>query len=670
MNLATSTELSAVIALVIVLLAIAGLGLVQRRIWVPGSVAMLALGLSLGLLARSAGAGEGTPATGELSRIAAMGRRVSPDLILFVLLPPLVYEASHRLNPRRLWKNLGIISALALPVLLLTAGTVAVVLSLGGGGAFGIDWRIALLLGVILAATDPVAVVAAFRELGVAPRLVTIVEGESLCNDGTAIVLHQALCVFVIGGSSVLTVSTGVDVGVRLVVTVFGGLALGALTAWAMFRLIGDLAEERVEISVSVAVAYASFVLAEHVVGVSGVLATLAAGLVAGSYGRHQVSPAVAAFAARFWNYAAGVVNALIFFLVGLVVSARVSGEALLSHVPILFVALAAIMVSRALGVVLVANTVGRFSSRIDSRHQAVMVWGGLRGGVSLALALHVVSLPGIQPEVRDTVLVVTSGVVVATLLLCGTSISWLVERLGLAEPTPLQALQAAIAEDVLAEEALTITMTNRKIADELKVECEERRRRAEDSLQSVAASLSAESFTAELLALSLERSAIEKLLAESEIDAVTGRTLLAGVDHLEDALHTTGLPMNRAIRELGAPSHGAALARGVVSVATLVVDAIVRLESRVTIPGLDRVLERYETWREQADALLHRFTSPEAAEQRSHLTRLHAIRAEVARTAELERSGLIGGRCAKELRIKLQERERAALRLARGMTR
>ena len=121
----TSTELSAVMVLVIVLLAIAGLGLIQRRIWIPASVVMLALGLCLGLVGKSAGTGEETPGTGGFTKIAELGRRVSPDLIIFVLLPPLVYEAAHRLNPRRVWKNLGVISALALPVLLLTASAVA-----------------------------------------------------------------------------------------------------------------------------------------------------------------------------------------------------------------------------------------------------------------------------------------------------------------------------------------------------------------------------------------------------------------------------------------------------------------------------------------------------------------------------------------------------------------
>ena len=658
----TSTELSAVMVLVIVLLAIAGLGLIQRRIWIPASVVMLALGLCLGLVGKSAGTGEETPGTGGFTKIAELGRRVSPDLIIFVLLPPLVYEAAHRLNPRRVWKNLGVISALALPVLLLTASAVAVAVVFGGRGALGMDWKTALLLGVILAATDPVAVVAAFRELGVAPRLVTVVEGESLCNDGTAIVLHQALCSFVIGGAA-LTAGAVVEVGARLAVTVVGGLAIGALTAWALFRLIGDLAEERVEISVSLAVAYASFILAEHVVGVSGVLATLAAGLVAGAYGRHQVSPAVADFAARFWGYAAGVVNALIFFLVGLVASARVTGDSLLAHLPLLALVLVAVVAARALGVALVATTVGRLSSRINGKHQVVMIWGGLRGGVSLALALHVVSLPGLPPGTRDTVLVVTCGVVITTLLLFGTSINWLVGRLGLSTPTALQRVQAAIAEDALAEEALSVASANKAASDDLRAAAEERRREAKASLQFAAAALAAESFTVELLALSLERRAIEGLLAGSAIDPATSFALTAQVDHLEDELHTKGTPMNRTRWEGGA-SLSETSARGVAAVANLVIDEIVKLESRVTLPGLARVREQYEGWREQAhNLLLGADSSPEAAAQRTALTHLHIIRAEVARTDELERVGLIDGSCAKGLRIRLRGQEREALR-------
>lgn len=573
-----------------VLLCAALLSLTRRWLPVPLSVGMLLAGLALGKLAGWAGTSPSKlDMLSEIVEVADIGYRTSPELILYVLLPPLIFEAAHGLSVRRLRRDLGVISVLALPVVIVSALLVASALLFFGGAGFGLDWTTALLLGVVVSATDPVAVLAAFRELGAPPRLSTLVEGESLCNDGTAIVVHQVLCGVVLGGGAVTTSEALTQTGLQLIVMVLGGLALGGAVSWLCYRLLGPLADEHVEITVSLVVAYGTFLVAEHVIGVSGVLATLAAGLVAASYGRSRLSPDVSAFTDRFWNYLAFVMNALIFFLVGLVIALRVPLDSFVSHLPLLGVVIVAAFLARAVAIQVVVTALRRSANPIDRRFGHVMLWGGLRGGVSLALALHVAGLEGLPEPARETILVVTSGVVLATLVFCGTTMRPLLKWVGLGGLTPLERLQRALAELRLCEasiDAISGSASGTRGDSQTTVQLEQRRALAKRTLSTLLHELEAEPYALALiaakLALSIERSAIEQLRFSGEIRASTLGTLTSSADEICDRLHAgEALPEDRNV-ETSDPLERLAVDRGLVLLADRVIEILAGLNGEL----------------------------------------------------------------------------------------
>lgn len=668
-------ELGVVMLVLGVLLCAALLGFARRWLAVPISVGMLAAGLALGKLAGWAATLPSKPnLLVEIVDVADIGYRTSPELILYVFLPPLIFEAAHGLSIRRLKKDLGVIAVLALPVLIVSAISVASAALLFGGEGFGLSWTTALLLGVVVSATDPVAVLAAFRELGAPPRLSTLIEGESLCNDGTAIVIHQALCGVVLAGGAVSASGALAQTGLQLIGMVAGGLALGGAASWLCFRLLGPLAEEHVEISISLVVAYGTFLVAEHLVGVSGVLATLGAGLVAASYGRSRLSPDVSAFTSRFWKYVAFIMNALIFLLVGLVIALRVPLHALYALLPLLGVVVVAAFVARAASVHVVVTTLKRFGDPLDPRFGRVMIWGGLRGGVSLALALHVAGLEGVPEEAREAILVLTSGVVLVTLLFCGTTIRPLLKSAGLGGPTPLERLQLALAELKLCE-AASHAVSARPVEEppgdsQIAEELDERRAEARWSISVLMRELEAGPealpLVAAKLALSVERSALEQLHSSGEIHPAALAALTNAADELGDRLHAgDDLPEDREI-EARTPLERTAVNRGFVLLANRVIETLAGQDETLEVPFLAEVRGRYEGWRDSSQLRLRNPShQPDGSSPTDGdlLARLQAIRMEESKAASLEQSGLLDPKAAHDMRRQLAARERDLVR-------
>jgi CPA1 family monovalent cation:H+ antiporter len=206
----------------------------------------------------------------------AAANGLTPNLILFVFLPILIFESAYNMEAREVIKNLLPITVLALPGLLLSTVMCGVGVILVGGQDFGITWEVALLFGVIVSATDPVAVVGLFKELGAPKRLSILVEGESLFNDGTAIVLFNILIAFVLGTT---TAGKGFTAeffsgSLEFLKVSVGGAMVGILLAWLGWSVIGSIIENLpIKISLTIIMAYASFVIAEHVFHVSGVIA-------------------------------------------------------------------------------------------------------------------------------------------------------------------------------------------------------------------------------------------------------------------------------------------------------------------------------------------------------------------------------------------------------------
>jgi len=352
------------------------------------------------------------------------------EILLFLFLPVLVFDAALGLSTRAFFRNLVPILVLAVPALVVSAVLVGLALSLG----LDIPLAAALLFGVFISATDPVAVVAVFRQLGVPERLLTIVEGESLLNDGVAIVGFNILLGVALGEK--LGVAAGF---VDFFLVFFGGAAIGAVVgsvAAAVLPWLGRLPAA----AFSLAVAYGGFVLAEDVLGFSGITATVAAGLLLSGLAPSRASEAVREVWDKLWESLDYIANALLFLLIGL----AIAPDLILDNLGAIALAVVVVIVARALAVVPLVSALERFAGipPVGWRNEAVLVWGGLRGGVALALAL---ALPESLPQ-RETFVAMTGGVVLVTLLLNATTISWLVRRLGLSEPSRSERFLAGVA--------------------------------------------------------------------------------------------------------------------------------------------------------------------------------------------------------------------------------
>ena len=339
---------------------------------------------------------------------------LSADVILFLFLPPLIFEAVFVMDLQHLWELRGAVLTLAVP------GTVFA-MAIGGAvvrWGLGMPWAVALLFGAMIAATDPVSVLATFRQLHVDPHLTLIVEGESLLNDGVALVLFVAL-------TTVVTESfTPAAATMTLVMAVVGGIGIGIVAGGLGHLMIASIDERFTEMTVSVATAYGAFLAASEL-GASGVLATIAAGMTLGVLGRRSgwlATGGSARLLVDLWAFLAFIANAGLFLLVGL--TDRTAG--LREHPHSVAVGILAALVGRAATAYGLGAVLDRLGIRMTPVDRHVLFWGGLRGAVALAAAL---SLPVDFPY-RLQLMAMTYGVVLFTLLAQGMTIAPLVRVL------------------------------------------------------------------------------------------------------------------------------------------------------------------------------------------------------------------------------------------------
>ena len=368
--------------------------MMSRRIGLPYTAGLVAAGIVLALLP------------------IGVNLPLSRELVFNIFLPPLIFEAALQMPWRRLRAQLPLTVTLAFLGVAISAAFVA-------GGLhwlLGWSWLGAAFFGVLIAATDPVSVIAAFKEMRAEPRLGMVVESESLLNDGVAAVAFSILLVIAGGGELTPVAAVG-----ALVWTVLGGLAAGAGVAFLLLKLAGRTDDHLVEITLTTIIAWGSFLLAEHLKA-SGVFAALAAGVIVGNLGwRRAISDNGRGHVLGFWEYAAFLVNSLLFLMIG-------SHEA---HQPLA-------LVSGALAVVIILTLLGRAAAvypiallfrgtalRLPATYQHVLLWGGLRGAVGLALALAV---PASVPEQRQ-IIVLAFGVVAFSIFLQGLTMPPLLRR-------------------------------------------------------------------------------------------------------------------------------------------------------------------------------------------------------------------------------------------------
>ncbi|HVB38610.1 MAG TPA: Na+/H+ antiporter [Vicinamibacterales bacterium] len=349
--------------------------------------------------------------------------QISPELILLIFLPALLFEASWNLKFEALRENAGPILALAIPGVVVSVGVVGTVLHFG----VQLAWPSALLFGCMISATDPVSVLALFRRLRLPERLTTVVEGESLFNDGTAVAVFQ-IVLGIAAGTTTGTFGELAALSVRgFLVVAIGGVLVGTVVGLIASTLTAHFDDHLLEITLTTTSAYGAYLLADGL-HVSPVIAVLGTGLFIGNYGRVRGMSATTQLAVNsFWEYAAFVVNSLVFLLIGLEIHLSVLSANL---VPILWAVLA-MLAGRVVAVYGLMPWVGWFDKAVPARWQHVLVWGGLRGSLSIALVL---SLPTALPG-RSQLVVMIFGTVIFSLLAQGLTLSPLLRWLGLGRP-------------------------------------------------------------------------------------------------------------------------------------------------------------------------------------------------------------------------------------------
>jgi CPA1 family monovalent cation:H+ antiporter len=392
-----------VTVLIILLLVATGVALVSRQFRIPYVTGLVVAGLAITEL---------------------LPRRIGLDsaLILNLFLPILLFEAAINTDISRLRSTIKPVTLLAGPGVVIASGVTAVILKFG----LGLPWISALLVGVILAITDTVSVIAVFKEVTVPPRLITIVEGESLFNDGIALVLFSLILKVNATGS--LTFADGIK---ELLVVILGGGLVGLALGYLGVGLYARSNDSLSNILLTVAIALGTFQLSQFF-GMSGVVAVVVAGLVVGNLERSQtVSASSRLTVLSFWEYAGFGVNTFIFLLIGI----EINLETLLKTLPAVLLAVLAYQVGRFLSVYPMLAIVKRVDRNLPLRWQHVLFLGNIKGSLSMALAL---SLPSTLPN-REALIALVFGTVLVSLVGQGVSLPWLVRRLNLSHTSESQ---------------------------------------------------------------------------------------------------------------------------------------------------------------------------------------------------------------------------------------
>lgn len=347
---------------------------------------------------------------------------LTQELLYTIFLPGLLFEAAFHLDARLFARNVRTILTLAIPGVAIAAGLTGVLVPRLLNGLVDVPLTLVggLLFGTLIAATDPIAVVSLFKSLGAPKRLGVLVEGESLLNDGTAVVLFTMM--LALAGGQAMTASEGF---VRFLTVAGMGAVAGLVVGYAASLLTQRIEDPLVEITLTTAAAYGAFLLAESL-HVSGVMATVTAGMVYGNFGAVTgMSPSTRLAVESFWSYVAFALNSLVFLLIGFEIHPeQLAAEAL----PILF-AFALVLVARAVVVAGSTLLLRRTTERLPWSWTVILTWGGLRGGLSMVLALALpVAMAG-----REQLVTLTFGVVALSILLQGLTMAPLLRRLGLA---------------------------------------------------------------------------------------------------------------------------------------------------------------------------------------------------------------------------------------------
>jgi CPA1 family monovalent cation:H+ antiporter len=380
----------------LLLLVAAVVAMMTRRLRLPYSVGLVAAGMALALLPHA-------PKIG-----------FTKDLIFTALLPPLIFEAAFHLRWNELRRELALILTMASLGVALSGAVTAI----GMHYLAGWQWLSAVVFGALIAATDPVSVLASFREAGAQGRLRLLVEAESLFNDGTAAVAFGVAVTFAAGHEITAAAIAG-----TLFASVGGALLCGAAVGCLALFLTGRTEDHLVELTFTTVAAYGSFLLADQF-QFSGVIACIATGLIMGNWGAlGRLTDRGREAVQAFWEYAAFVANSLVFLLIGM---HETSQNFAAVWWPAL-IALVFVAAGRAAAVYPVCLLFARSAARVSARHQHALFWGGLRGALALALAL---GLPSELPQ-RAEIITISFAVVAFSVFVQGLTMPHLLRAIG-----------------------------------------------------------------------------------------------------------------------------------------------------------------------------------------------------------------------------------------------
>jgi CPA1 family monovalent cation:H+ antiporter len=483
----------------------------------------------------------------------------SPDLIFYVFLPTLIFESAYHIKFRQFKGVFREVTTLATFGLALSI----LIVSVACHYLLGLPWGVAILFGALISATDPVAVLAIFKELKVPKKLTTIVDGESLINDGTALVAFQFIFKFVVLGVALSLTPTSIGLEFwkllwSIVVGLIVGTGFGAIFAYAIAR-----SEDRgVQLTLSLVLAHTTFLVAEGLLGVSGILATLAAGLVMGNWGRRKLKPDTNRSFVEIWSFLGFISNALVFLLLGL----KLGETDWIEYWGLILVASAIVLlVARPISVYvsLFSTNLTRKGkeNKISPAYQAVVVWGGIRGALAAAAALLIPA----EFEYAAPLQAMTAGVIVASFVLNATTIKWLLKYTKISVFSRADRFRQAEAELIINEEVLNFLdyLLDKKyistpIYKNLQAQYAAQHKMVANGLQRLEDSLDNNKRALEKIlthfALGIEMKTYRKLFANNEVSEERFVVLRESIDRQLDRLDHDVLPDERQPRHKYAP--------------------------------------------------------------------------------------------------------------------
>ena len=513
------------------------------RLRLPYSVILASLGILIGVAASFFLRTEITDALNPVAE-AILGLPIRSNVFLYVFLPTLLFQATLGMNLRRMLDDW--VPILVLAVVAVVVATVSVGYALFWAGALPLAG--CLLIGAIVSTTDPSAVVSIFRSLSAPRRLTRIIEGESLLNDAAAIALFGLFMGFVTLG--VPNPSLG-DALARFPMLIAGGALTGWLAARAAVALMALFSGwERAQISISVALPYLAYIVAEQSVGASGVIAVVSAGVTLNLTAPGRLRPEAWGNMREVWDLLAHWAGALIFILAALLIP-RLLEEVRVSDVALIGVVIAGATLARiaVLFGLMPLLTAVRASPPVEGRFRVAILWGGLRGAVTLALALAVTESLRVPLEVKRLVGILATGYTLYTLIVQGTTLRWMICRLGLDRLSPIDEAMAkqvvAVALQTVREDVARTTEDyelTREIARDEAKRFGERMNEAVTRAEASAELLDRDRITLGLIALAgYERDTILARVRERTISARMAEQVITDSERLIEASRTAG---------------------------------------------------------------------------------------------------------------------------------